>query len=187
MMMSKKQTKRALYIILFLSLPHLLLISGQPKLLYMLDLVGVYAIFAIAINLLVGFTGQISLGHAAFMAIGAYTSTLCTLKFHLPVPSGIILAGGISGLFGYLLGLPALRMKGHYLAILTLAFGFIPARALVHISSHPSSKMPMSTAYIIPRHQPPAKRPDRWLEYSFRRKPTLACSPVMLAISCHLR
>lgn len=84
----------------------------------------IYAIVGIAMNVLSGQAGQVSIGHAAFMAIGAYTAAVCE-KYGLPLPVYLVLAGGFTGLIGYLVGLPALRLHGIYLAIATLAFAFI--------------------------------------------------------------
>ena len=89
---------------------------------------GIYVIAAVSLNLTCGFLGQLPLGHAGFMAIGAYTAALITksmdfgsefLTFFIA-----LLAGGIvAAIFGVIIGLPALRLKGDYLAIITLAFG----------------------------------------------------------------
>jgi branched-chain amino acid transport system permease protein len=68
-------------------------------------------------------TGQLSLGAAGFMSIGAYTSALLTLKLHLPMPVGIVAGGIFAGIVGILIGIPALRLSGVYLAICTLGFG----------------------------------------------------------------
>ncbi|MCG6205134.1 branched-chain amino acid ABC transporter permease [Rhodopseudomonas sp. HC1] len=84
----------------------------------------IYAIVGIAMNVLSGQAGQVSIGHAAFMAIGAYTAAVAQ-KYGLPLPVYLVLAGGFTGLIGYLVGLPALRLHGIYLAIATLAFAFI--------------------------------------------------------------
>lgn len=68
-------------------------------------------------------TGQLSLGAAGFMSIGAYTSALLTLKLHAPLPVGILAAGLMAGAVGVMIGVPALRLSGVYLAICTLGFG----------------------------------------------------------------
>ncbi len=90
---------------------------------FLFNLMMVYVIVAMGLNILVGYTGQISLGHAGFFAIGAYGTTLLMGEMHLPFIIAIVLAGFIAALFGFLLGLPALRLKGPYLAIATLGFG----------------------------------------------------------------
>ena len=89
----------------------------------MLNTVVIYAIVALGFNILLGFAGQISLGHAAFMGIGAYVSAYVTSQLQLPFLAGLIAAGIIPMLVGLVLGLIALRLEGHYLAIATLGFG----------------------------------------------------------------
>lgn len=86
------------------------------------NLMAIHVIVALGLNLLVGNTGQISLGHAGFVAIGAYT-TVFLLKFGVPILIAILIAGAIAALFGALLGIPALELEGPYLSIATLAFG----------------------------------------------------------------
>ncbi len=76
---------------------------------------------AVGLNILVGFTGQISLGQGGFLAVGAYTSAILSTRAGLPVPVAIIVAVLTTAIVGALFGLPALRLKGLYLAIATLA------------------------------------------------------------------
>jgi branched-chain amino acid transport system permease protein len=80
-------------------------------------------IVVVGLNLLVGYTGQISMGHAGFFAIGAYGTIVLMTKAHFPFLLALPCAGLGGGLFGFLLGLPALRLEGPYLAIATLGFG----------------------------------------------------------------
>lgn len=82
-------------------------------------------ILAVGLNLITGITGQFSLGHAAFMAVGAYTSAILTSNFGMPFIVGIIGAALIAAVAGVLIGIPTLRLKGDYLAIATLGFGEI--------------------------------------------------------------
>jgi ABC-type branched-subunit amino acid transport system ATPase component/ABC-type branched-subunit amino acid transport system permease subunit len=91
--------------------------------LYVLSLAGVWAIAALGLNILTGYAGLISLGHAGFMAIGAYTSALATLKVGVPPWIALWMGGIVSGVVGVLVGMPALRLHGPYLAIATLGFG----------------------------------------------------------------
>jgi len=93
--------------------------------LFFLNTIGIFAIGAIGMSLLTGFAGQISLGHAAFMAIGAYASWYVTSRFGWPFVAALPLAGLIAFAVGALVGLPSLRIKGLYLAIATMAFQFI--------------------------------------------------------------
>jgi branched-chain amino acid transport system permease protein len=87
--------------------------------------IGIYVIVALGLNLLTGYTGQISLGHAAFFAVGAYTSAVLTGKFGLSFWLALPASGVLAALLGIFIGLPALRLKGLYLAIATMGFGFI--------------------------------------------------------------
>ncbi|NLY20509.1 MAG: branched-chain amino acid ABC transporter permease, partial [Tissierellia bacterium] len=91
-------------------------------------------ILAVSLNVVVGCLGQITLGHAGFMSIGAYAAALFTKAGIIPgIPGyivGLLLGGVLAGLVGLLIGIPALRLKGDYLAIITLAFGEI-IRALI--------------------------------------------------------
>ena len=90
---------------------------------YVANYIAINVIVVMGLNILVGYTGQISLGHAGFFAIGAYgTITLMTLA-HLPFLLALFLAGLAAALLGFLLGLPALRLEGPYLAIATVGFG----------------------------------------------------------------
>jgi branched-chain amino acid transport system permease protein len=86
---------------------------------------GIYIILAISLNLIVGYAGQVSLGHAAFYGIGAYISALTSLLWHFPFPLAALSAILFTGVCGLLLGLPTLRLKEDYLAIVTLGFGVI--------------------------------------------------------------
>ena len=83
---------------------------------------GIYAIAATGLTLFTGFTGQISLGQAAFFGIGAYASALLT-KAGVPFPIALVLAGLVAAFCGMLIGFPALRARTFYLAMITLAFG----------------------------------------------------------------
>ncbi|HYV21088.1 MAG TPA: branched-chain amino acid ABC transporter permease [Candidatus Bathyarchaeia archaeon] len=91
--------------------------------LYLVSLALIYAIVAVGLGLLIGYTGQFSLGRAGFFAIGAYASALLTLRLGLPFVVALLVAGSISAAIGFLLGLPALRLSGPYLAVATLGFG----------------------------------------------------------------
>ena len=90
---------------------------------YLISLALIYAIVAIGLGMLVGYAGQISLGHAGFFAIGAYASALLTLRLGVPFVVAVVVAGACSAAIGFLLGFPALRLSGPYLAVATLGFG----------------------------------------------------------------
>jgi len=95
-----------------------------------LTFICIYSIAGVGLMILTGYTGQISLGHSAFFAIGAYTSAIITIQgghFMLALPA----AGILSGLVGIVIGLPALRLSGLYLAIATMGFAFIVEEILL--------------------------------------------------------
>lgn len=91
--------------------------------------VGINIILAVSLNLTAGFLGQLPIGHAGFMAVGAYGAALFTKAVELPeiieFPLGLLIGGIVAALFGVVIGLPALRLNGDYLAIITLGFGEI--------------------------------------------------------------
>ncbi len=98
-------------------------IMGSSYYIYMANYMAINIIVTVGLNILVGYTGQISLGHAGFFAIGAYMTVLLMNTLHLPFFVSLLLAAITAGLFGFILGLPALRLEGPYLAIATLGFG----------------------------------------------------------------
>ena len=117
-----------------------------------LMLIGINIVLAVSLNLVNGFTGQFSIGHAGFMAVGAYTSAMFTLKLGAPlaaswgflpppVAQGLVLlmalvAGGLlAAAAGYIVGLPSLRLRGDYLAIVTLGFGEIIRVLILNIDA----------------------------------------------------
>lgn len=93
----------------------------SPYWLTVLNQIGLAVIGAIGLNILVGFTGQISLGQGGFLAVGAYTAGLLTARAGIPFPLDLVAAVLLTAAIGALFGLPALRLKGLYLAIATLA------------------------------------------------------------------
>ncbi len=111
-------------------------INGYYKGIIVLALI--YVIVAASLNLAAGYLGQLALGHAGFMAIGAYTAALFAIHMNLPkyveFVIGLILAGLVAGLFGVIIGIPALRLRGDYLGIVTLGFGEIIRIALLNLS-----------------------------------------------------
>ena len=83
------------------------------------------AMLVLGLNLLMGYAGQVSLGHAAFFGLGAYASAVLTKTLGLPIPVGLLGGVGVSALVGGLIGIPTLKLRGHYLAMATLGFGVI--------------------------------------------------------------
>lgn len=120
-----------LFIILAYALLTFLIKSGMLNRQYRSVIVpiGINIMLAVSLNLVTGFLGELSLGHAGFMSIGAYVSAIITTNIASDNPlvfAIAILAGGITAaIFGFLIGVPVLRLRGDYLAIVTLAFGEI--------------------------------------------------------------
>ena len=85
----------------------------------------IYAIAAIGLSLLMGLAGQVSLGHAAFFAIGAYTQALLVTRYEVALPLAAVAATGVAMLVALIVGIPLLRLRGHYLALATLGLGII--------------------------------------------------------------
>lgn len=98
-----------------------------------LILIAINIIMSVSLNLINGYTGQFSLGHAGFMAIGAYMSAIITVKFQLPFILAILVGAAGAGLLGFLIGLPTLRLNGDYLAIATLGLGEIIRITILNI------------------------------------------------------
>lgn len=96
-----------------------------PYHLQVLGLACINIILVVSLNLINGFTGQFSLGHAGFLAIGAYLSASLTVFYGFPLGAALLLSGIAAALAGLLIGLPTLRLQGDYLAIATLGFGEI--------------------------------------------------------------
>ena len=98
---------------------------------HLLILIGIYIILAVSLNLSLGFTGLLNLGHIAFFGIGAYTSALLT-KSGVPFILAFVLAGIVASVFGYLLVLATKKLKGDYLALVTLGFNFVIYSVLIN-------------------------------------------------------
>lgn len=107
------------------------LVYGNPYILGLTNLIGIYTIVVLGLNLFIGYAGQISLGHAAFFALGAYGSALMTTEWGFwPWPSIALVALG-TALIALLVGIPTLRLHGHYLAMATLGFNIVIYTVLV--------------------------------------------------------
>ena len=112
----------ALGVILLLLFP---LGVGNPYYIHLLETIMIYAIVLFGLDIVVGYTGQVSLGHAGLFGIGAYAAGVLVTKFGTPLLVTLIASIGVTALFGAILALPALRVSGPYLAMVTLAFGTI--------------------------------------------------------------
>ena len=109
--------------------------AGMLSAFWQLNLIfaGINIILAASLNLINGYTGQFSLGHAGFMAVGAYVGVVLTTNFHLPFSAAILAGGAAAGLLGALIGLPTLRLRGDYLAIATLGLGEIVRIVIINV------------------------------------------------------
>src|SRR4030067_2900769 len=121
------QTKFVCGKMIFLFLPIYFIIRelAGMYLISVANVVGYTILSAMGVQLLIGYCGQVTLGHAAFLAVGAYTSTLLMLQLPLPYPLTLILGGVTGGLWSVLFGLPSARVKGFYLIMTTMAAQFI--------------------------------------------------------------
>ena len=102
---------------------------------YWLNLINLAISFSIAclgLNIVLGYAGQLSLAQAAFWGVGAYTSAILTTQLGVPVWAGMLAAFFVAALFGILLGIPTLKLSGHYLAMATIGFGIILQLILVN-------------------------------------------------------
>src|SRR2546422_817719 len=100
----------------------------------LINLVSIAVVGALGLNLLVGYTGQISVGHGAFMSVGAYTAANLAVRLHAPFWIALPLGGLMAAVIGALVGVPSLRIKGLYLAIATLAGQFIIEWLINHVT-----------------------------------------------------
>jgi len=108
---------------------------ADAYMLYIANMIGFAIIAAVGLNLLTGFTGQISLGHAAFVGVGAYTSAILVTRLGFSFWLSIPFAGLVAALAGMIIGIPSLRVKGLYLCIATLAAQFIFEFVFIHWES----------------------------------------------------
>jgi branched-chain amino acid transport system permease protein len=154
---------------------------------FQFNLVLVYAIAILGLNILTGFNGQISLGHGAFYAIGAYTAAILMDRLGMPYWATLPLSGVVCFLFGFLMGFPALRLAGHYLAVATLALALAVPQLLKY--KHLEAYTGGVQGIVLVKPDPPftfrfLDQPfsaDRWL-YFF----SLAVTIVMFVLAWNL-
>lgn len=108
-------------LVLFVAIPWI----SSSYVLYVINHIGIFAIAAVGLNLLIGFTGQISLGHGAFFGVGGYTAAILSTKLGFPFYLSLLSAGLMTAMVGMVFGLPSARLKHLYLTIATLAGQFI--------------------------------------------------------------
>jgi len=117
---------------------------------HVLVLAGLFVLMALGFDLVLGYLGELLLGHAAFFGIGAYTTALLTRIFDVPFPVDLVLAAIGTGVFGFLIGAPSLRLKGPYFAIVT--FGFAEILRLIVLNWTSVTRGPMGLPDIPHAH-----------------------------------
>jgi branched-chain amino acid transport system permease protein len=125
-----KRTRDQWFLFGFVVLYALIALFSGGYFVYLLNLIGIFALVAIGLTILTGFSGQTSLGHAGFFAIGAYASAVFAQRWGVPFWLAIPLAGAVATVIGALIALPALRLKDLYLAIATLGFGIVTQKVI---------------------------------------------------------
>lgn len=124
--LSKMDKKIKRYIIIAFSLliaAWPFLFSGQPYVLRTSVIVLLYIVLALSLNIVLGFAGQLSIGHSAFYGVGAYVTALLMVNFNVSFWLALLVSAVVTGVFGFILGMPTLRLRGDYLAITTIGFG----------------------------------------------------------------
>jgi branched-chain amino acid transport system permease protein len=130
--MSFKLFKKLSWVLILLFLVSLPYLRVNIYNLHVYTLICIYIVISIGLNIIFGHTGQISLGHAAFYAIGAYTSALLTVKLGVPFVLAFFCAGIVSLIIGLGVGAATLKLEGAYLAMATIGFGEIVRMVLIH-------------------------------------------------------
>ena len=123
-----------------------------------------YAVAAIGLNLIIGYAGQISLGHNAFFALGAYTAALSVAHFHVHYVVSVLIAAAVTFIVGFLAGFPAQRLKGLYLALITLVLAVSVSPVIKHFKAYTNGMSGLS----VDRPTPPAwsgLTQDAWVYY----------------------
>jgi branched-chain amino acid transport system permease protein len=101
------------------------LLTNDPYIIQIVFMVSIFSIFASSLNIAIGYTGLASMSHATFFGIGAYVTALLATKVRIPFYITLLLSGAVALVFGLMLGIPTLRLKGFYLGLLTISFGEI--------------------------------------------------------------
>jgi branched-chain amino acid transport system permease protein len=122
----------AVFILMLFTLPFIFIKS--PYLIHICVMAGLYAILALGLNFQLGSTNVVNFATAASYGIGAYTSALLAVHYHVPFWIGIFIGGSVASLFGLLLGIPCMKTKDYYLSLVTIAFGLIVYILLINFS-----------------------------------------------------
>jgi len=181
-----KNTKIVLSVLLVVGLLVLPFLFKNYRV-FQFNLVVIYAIAVLGLNMLTGFNGQISLGHGAFYAVGAYTAAVLMDKAGMPYWATLPFAGVVCFGFGFLMGFPALRLGGHYLALATYAFALAVPQLLKY--KHIEGWTGGVQGIVLSKPEPPFSfrfldqplSADRWL-YFF----SLAVAALMFLLAWNL-
>jgi len=122
---------------------------AREHVIYTVTLIFIYGVGILGQNLLIGYTGQLSLGQAGFLAVGAFTFGHLT-RLGVPWPVGLLAAGVMAGIFGILVGIPSLRLKGPYLAIVTLGFGIAVYQIFLNSETLSGGRMGLDIPKLAP-------------------------------------
>jgi len=120
------------FILMLLAVPFVF--QSSPYLIHICVMAGLYAILALGLNFQLGSTNVVNFATAASYGIGAYTSALLAVHYHLSFWPGIVIGGSVASLFGLLLGIPCMKTKDYYLSLVTIAFGLIVYVLLINFS-----------------------------------------------------
>lgn len=130
------------------------LVAANEYYVYVMSLAYIMAISAVGLNLILGYTGQLNLAHAGFMAIGAYTVGILTVDYGVPYWIAFVLAGFVAAAAGFLAGVVSLRLKTHFFAIFTLCVGFI-----IYLVIEKADRLTHGTVGLIGIPAPPGLGP----------------------------
>ena len=143
---------------------------------YLLNLWLVQLIAALGLNILTGYTGLLSLGHGAFMGVGAYTMALLVERAGFPILAALPLCGAVAALFGVLIGVPSLRIKGFYLMVATIALGRRWRNMMVRLET-PSARAAWIYSKLRPRRNSARTRPTSDTQENSSRIPSSTKKP----------
>lgn len=135
------------FVLFLLVLP---IVAGDPVFLHLVILVYFYAFLAMSWNILGGFAGQLSMGHAAFVAIGAYVSTLLLLRWNLSPWVGMFIGGFAASLVSVLIGYPCFKLRGAYYALATLAFSELVRVIITNTDTFLGFKVNGASGLLLP-------------------------------------
>ena len=129
----------------------------------LLNFIGIHTLLVVGLNLLLGYAGQISLGHAAFFGLGAYTSGILTATYGVDPWLALVAGLVVSGVAAFLIGVPALKLRGYYLAMATLGFGIIVYIILNEAQASPAALRGSAASPPSPWRASPSTPPGAFI------------------------